>query len=55
MNEDSENASVFTREEQSELIFQLMKVFSVGGTMCQPDNEIERLLNYEIASLSSEY
>ena len=46
MNEDSENADVFTREEQSELIFQLLKLFSLGGTMCQPDNEIGRLSSY---------
>lgn len=51
LNENSENSSLFTETEKKELIFQLFRIFVVGGALCQPDPTIER---YAIAeSLAS--
>ena len=35
VNEDSENAFLFTDEEKKELLFHLLKVLAVGGAMTQ--------------------
>ena len=42
LNEDSENASVYAESERKELIFQIFRIFVVGGSLCQPDPTIER-------------
>lgn len=42
INPDSENSFVFSDEDKNELIYQLFKVFAVGGSMCQPDTKINR-------------
>jgi hypothetical protein len=43
VNEESENASTaFSTGDKTELIFQLFKIFAVGGTMCQPDMDTTR-------------
>lgn len=42
LNENSENASVYTDTEKTELIYQIFKIFSVGGSLCQPEIEIEK-------------
>lgn len=44
LNENSENASVFTEEDRSETIFHLFRIFAVGGSLCQPDTDINRLI-----------
>lgn len=42
LNEMSDNAELFTADEKSELIFQLFKILSVGGALCQPDSDVSR-------------
>jgi hypothetical protein len=42
LNEDSENASLYSEEERKQFIFAIFKIFAVGGAMCQPDAVIER-------------
>ena len=42
VNDDSENASLFTENEKKELIFVLFRMLVVGGSMAQPDTKIER-------------
>ena len=42
LNEDSENASMYSQEEKNQLIFAIFKIFAVGGAMCQPDSNITR-------------
>jgi len=44
INEDSENASVYSETEKKELIYVLFRLLAVGGGMCQPDVSIERYL-----------
>jgi len=44
INEDSENAGVYSEAEKKELIYVLFKLLAVGGGMCQPDVSIERYL-----------
>ena len=44
LNEDSDNASVFTPSERLELIFVLFRLLVLGGSMCQPDTTIARYL-----------
>lgn len=43
LNENSENREVYSAAEQKELIFQLFRLFAVGGELCQPETEIGRL------------
>jgi cilia- and flagella-associated protein 300 len=45
VNENSENFDVYTETEKHELIFQLFKLFVIGGELCQPDVEVEKYLN----------
>lgn len=45
INEDSENSTTFTISEQNELLYQLFKIFVMGGTLCQSDEKIERYLD----------
>jgi hypothetical protein len=45
INEDSENSTTFSPGEQLELLYQLFKLFVIGGTLCQPDDKIERYLD----------
>ena len=45
VNEDSENNSLFTEHEKSEVLYQLFKIFVVGGTLCQPDITTKRYLD----------
>ena len=42
INEDSENATLFTYKEQKELLFQLFRCLVVGGCLCQPEDRITR-------------
>lgn len=44
LNEDSENNSVYSADEQSELLFQIFKCLVIGGSMVQPDTTIDRYL-----------
>ena len=44
LNEDSDNASVFTPSERLELIFLLFRLLVLGGSMCQPDVKVDRYL-----------
>lgn len=44
LNEDSDNASVFTPSERLELIFVLFRLLVLGGSMCQPDTTMTRYL-----------
>jgi len=44
VNPYSENIDLYTEEEKDELIFHLLKVFVIGGDMCQQDDKIERYL-----------
>lgn len=46
INEDSENAGVFTESEKSELIFQLFQMLVIGGAMSQPDDEVARYMDF---------
>ncbi|TMW65850.1 hypothetical protein Poli38472_003615 [Pythium oligandrum] len=40
INPDSENADVFSEEEQNEFIFQIFRALVLGGSMCQSDDNI---------------
>jgi cilia- and flagella-associated protein 300 len=42
VNEDSENASVYSEGEKKELIFVIFRILVIGGSMCQPDTEVKR-------------
>jgi hypothetical protein len=42
VNEYSENAGVFTSAEKNEFIFRIFKLLCVGGSMCQPDDKLQR-------------
>ena len=42
LNEDSENAGLFSSTDRNQFIFSIFKVFAVGGSMCQPDSTIQR-------------
>lgn len=41
VNPDSENADVFSPDQQRELIFHIFKALCVGGAICQPDDRLE--------------
>eukprot|EP00605_Chrysophyceae_sp_TOSAG23-4_P000812 GSChrysophyteH1.ASY1.ANO1.902.1 assembled CDS len=42
INEDSENASLFSDKDRNELLYALFKLLVVGGSMCQPDTDTTR-------------
>ena len=44
VNEESENADLFSEKEKKELIYVLFKTLVVGGSMCQPDTRTERYM-----------
>lgn len=44
LNADSENAAVYSESEKKEIIYKLLRLFAVGGSLCQPDHAIERYL-----------
>eukprot|EP01031_Cornospumella_fuschlensis_P025862 gene25862-31230_t len=44
VNENSENSCVFKESEKQELIYQLFRIFAIGGELCQPEIEVERYL-----------
>jgi len=44
LNENSENASLFSESDRKQFIFRLFKLLVVGGSMCQPDMRTERYL-----------
>lgn len=41
VNPESENAHVFSPEQQRELIFHVFKALCVGGAVCQPDEKLD--------------
>ncbi len=45
VNEDSENSHIYTEDEKKEVIFAILKILAVGGSMCQPDPNLERYVN----------
>ena len=42
LNEDSENYWLFSSQDKLELLFQLFSLFVVGGSMNQPDTQIDK-------------
>jgi hypothetical protein len=44
VNPESENTEIYSTEEKNELLYHLFKLFAVGGSMCQPQDQIERYL-----------
>lgn len=42
LNENSENSCVYNDVEKTELIYALFKLFAVGGSLCQPETQIEK-------------
>ncbi|RYH30316.1 DUF4498 domain-containing protein [archaeon] len=42
VNENSENSFVFKESEKQELIYQLFRIFAIGGELCQPEIEVDR-------------
>lgn len=45
LNPDSENASTYSELEQKELIFQIFRLFAIGGALCQPEDNINKYLS----------
>jgi hypothetical protein len=45
INENSENSCIFNEDEKKQFIYQIFKVFVVGGPMCQPDTKIAKYLD----------
>eukprot|EP00903_Cladosiphon_okamuranus_P011948 g11222.t1 len=41
VNPDSENADVFSEDQQQELLFHVFRALSVGGGVCQSDDNLE--------------
>lgn len=41
VNTDSENADTFSEDQQQELLFHVFRALSVGGGVCQPDDNLE--------------
>lgn len=41
-NPDSVNSHLFSEEDKTEFIYRLFRIFAVGGTLCQPDHNIQR-------------
>ena len=46
VNRDSPRTHLFSEEEKNEFIFRLFRILAVGGTLCQPDHNIHRYLNF---------
>eukprot|EP00981_Chlorochromonas_danica_P012411 scaffold4877_cov171-Ochromonas_danica.AAC.26 len=44
VNENSENSDLFSAADRQEVIYQLFKLFAIGGELCQPDVDIEKYL-----------
>ena len=44
VNPDSDNVDMYSDEEKSQLLYTLLKLFVVGGCMCQPETDIARYL-----------
>ena len=44
--EESENSHVYNESETKELIYQLFRIVAVGGSMCQPDTNMERYMEF---------
>jgi hypothetical protein len=42
VNEDSENAYMFKENERKEFIYHLFSSFVIGGSLCQPETNIEK-------------
>lgn len=42
VNSDSSNAHIFSVDDKMEFIYRLFRVLSVGGSLCQPDHNIQR-------------
>lgn len=45
LNEDSERADLYNDEEQNEFIFHIFKILVMGGSLCQPDDNINVYLD----------
>jgi len=45
LNENSEKSGIYSENEKKELIFQIFRIFVIGGSLCQPDSSIERYLS----------
>jgi cilia- and flagella-associated protein 300 len=45
VNPESENKDLYNDEERSEFLFHILKIFVLGGDMCQPDTNISRYLD----------
>lgn len=45
VNENSENCALYSESEKKELIYQLFKLFAIGGELCQPEVDLEPYLN----------
>lgn len=41
VNPDSENADVFSADQQKEVLFHVFRALSVGGGVCQPDDSLQ--------------
>lgn len=41
VNTDTENAHIFSADQQRELIFHLFKALCVGGAICQPSENLD--------------
>jgi cilia- and flagella-associated protein 300 len=44
LNEESENAGVFSPSDKKELIYRIFRILVIGGSMCQPETSIARYL-----------
>eukprot|EP00603_Paraphysomonas_imperforata_P005100 CAMPEP_0114426650 /NCGR_PEP_ID=MMETSP0103-20121206/7915_1 /TAXON_ID=37642 ORGANISM="Paraphysomonas imperforata, Strain PA2" /NCGR_SAMPLE_ID=MMETSP0103 /ASSEMBLY_ACC=CAM_ASM_000201 /LENGTH=223 /DNA_ID=CAMNT_0001595633 /DNA_START=270 /DNA_END=941 /DNA_ORIENTATION=+ len=45
VNPDSANSQIFSAGDKMEFIYRLFRIFSIGGTLCQPDHNIQRYLD----------
>lgn len=45
LNEESEAKDLFAEEEKSEFIFELFRIISIGGALCQADSNIHNYLS----------
>lgn len=41
VNPESENADAFSKNQQQELLYHVFRALSVGGGVCQPDDNLE--------------
>lgn len=51
LNVDSERASLFSEEDRNEFIYNLFRLFVVGGALCQPDSNLNRYGTLSLAVL----